>query len=970
METLKFRLFCILVLFFSLYLYSNDITDVIRIGYHPQNGLITDINSYDRKGYGYDILKKIEETSDLRFEFISIEGSTLEALDNGEVDVIGLYYQRESFAQKYIFLDTPFNVEQTSLVAKGDVMIPYDHPESIDGKTVATYYTNPANEELDAYLAENNISVNYIMGDYYNYKDVEADYYMLYSSYIGDGNFTTVLNFSKRHTYLMSRIGNEDLMEKINTILEDIIIEESGFFTELEDKYYEDTSHYFHRNLRYDELQLLRARPIKVAYDVNHEPVTFKDEAGEPEGAIVGVMEELAAVYGFDVEYYPYSYADPTSLPADCDIVISSLGDYALIAEDFRPTESFYEMMLVAIVSKEKVGENPSIDKVLLESPRIGVLEYFYINYDSLLENIHSNEIVFYDNFRSLLEAYKNNDIDMAIFSENGTNFASSYLGENKNQVFATDIELQFHFSIANDVAEDYVPIFNVMLDNLSEERYEEILINKTGAFAFQPPITRVIIQHWYYIVIFIFIIILFFRTLRIQHQKALLSAYNTDALTGLMTVDRFRNTVIELLNHAKNTEYELISLDVDMFKTINLYYSAQKGTEVIRTIGNTLSELFDNSTSHVSRKTADQFYIFRKVDKNLTLEKICYEKLLPNITSILGDRFHFTMSFGNVIVENSKEKVSAIIGYADAARVQGKTIHENTFITFDTKMRKDFENKISVTLRMEEALFAHEFVVVYQPKIDFKTLRVGGAEALIRWRPKEGDQIYPDTFIPVFEENGFIFHLDMYVFEEVCKFVVTNNMRIDIPRISVNLSALSVLHDEIIPCIQDINLKYGLTPEEIEFEVTESAIIGNEEKFISKVHEIKSLGFLISIDDFGAGVSSLNRLAAIEADILKLDKAFFDVEDSEEKVNVVVSDVIRMAKELKMLVVAEGVETIEQAKWLKSIDCDYAQGYYFEKPMEKQAFINLLVSKRMYSLETSAPNNATGLFESGLRNY
>ncbi len=268
--------------------------------------------------------------------------------------------------------------------------------------------------------------------------------------------------------------------------------------------------------------------------------------------------------------------------------------------------------------------------------------------------------------------------------------------------------------------------------------------------------------------------------------------------------------------------------------------------------------------------------------------------------------------------------------------------------------MKKMFENKIDVTLKMEQALKDKEFVVVYQPKIDFKTLKIGGAEALVRWRPKGKDQIFPDSFIPVFEENGFIFQLDMYVLEEVCKCIGTNCRRMEIPRISVNLSAHSILDDNIAVRIKDILFHHGVKTDEIELEVTESAILSDESKFITKIKELKRMGLFISLDDFGAGVSSLNRLSAIEADVLKLDKAFFDVKDSYGKTNIVVADVIAMAKHLNMKVVAEGVETLAQAKWLRDIDCDYAQGYYFERPVDKEVFIGLLLHKKTYEFKTT----------------
>ncbi len=394
-----------------------------------------------------------------------------------------------------------------------------------------------------------------------------------------------------------------------------------------------------------------------------------------------------------------------------------------------------------------------------------------------------------------------------------------------------------------------------------------------------------------------------------------------------------------------------MFSLDIDMFKTINTHYSNEKGTAVIQAVADAFKTAFAETSAVICRKTADQFLVFRKVGDGGSMQQIYTDNILPNLTEILGEKYRVHMSFGSAIITNCQEKSTAIIGYADTARQHGKSQNKTTFVTFDDAMKKFYKNKIEITFRMEQALKDREFYVVFQPKVNFDTLKVGGAEALVRWKPKLGQTIFPDAFIPVFEQNGFISALDLYVLEETCKFIVTNSAKMDIPRISVNLSALTVTSDNIVSKVSDILEKYSIDPSEIELELTESAIDNAAETFLLRVKQFKALGLLISIDDFGAGVSSLNRLAAIDADILKLDKAFFDLKDQGGKSSVVVENVVKMAKELNMLVVAEGVETYAQALWLKSINCDYAQGYYFAKPILQDEFKEVILSKNQYQI-------------------
>ncbi len=435
------------------------------------------------------------------------------------------------------------------------------------------------------------------------------------------------------------------------------------------------------------------------------------------------------------------------------------------------------------------------------------------------------------------------------------------------------------------------------------------------------------------------------------EKQKALTIAYNTDALTEMTAFHKFREMVDETLKKASPKEYELISLDVDMFKTINTHYSNERGTEVILAVSNGLKKAFEGTSAIITRRTADQFLILRKIGEGGMLKDIYNNEILTNVRDVVGEKYNISMSFGSSYIDNCQEKATAIIGQADNARVYGKHSHKTTFKVFDAQMQKHYEDRINITFRMEQALKDKEFFVEYQPKIDFKTLTIGGAEALVRWKPKLGDTIYPDDFIPVFEENGFISSLDLFVFEEVCKFIKENGVRYAVPVVSVNLSAHTILSGNVITRITDIIRRYDVSPNKIEFEITESAIESDTGTFLTRIKHFKQLGYSISIDDFGAGVSSLNRLSAIEGDVLKLDKAFFDLKDQGGKSTVVVADVVNMAKHLNMKVVAEGVETSAQALWLKGINCDYAQGYYFEKSMSEDSFIQLLDTKKVYTI-------------------
>ncbi len=931
-------------------------SETIRVGYSSlYTDFVYDLDSLNNKGYGYDVFQKIEEVSDLEFEFVAIDGDVIEAARTGFVDVAGLSIRSEERAENVLFSDTPLSKTYIALMTK-DMSISYADYESMDGKTVATYEGNIGQESLGRFCEYYDISVNYVYSDVHHYMDLDADFYIVYSEHRDSTTLNNVLNLGVYNLFLVSNFENSELLDKIDTIFLDVVTTEGNFFLELEEKYHARNLEISHRSLLNREIEQLQERPLEVGYITGYRPISFTNEQGEADGAMVDVLNLLAERYGFEVNYHPYSLSDDPALHENFDILITLYGDGVHDFEYYVPTEPYYNLPLFAQVHNNILDASEDAVDILELSSKIGMLQYQSIEYDIFREAFPENDIIFYDDFNTLLDAFADKQLDTIISTESAVTYATLYLDDVDRTTVHTDLSVPMQFYISKDIADEYIPIFNVMFDRVSEDEYRNILNLNSDAFLPERSTIEVLMDVWYLFVIglavIIFIMLAFWYSQQKQKQHALIVAYSTDRVTRLPTLSKFSEMAQELIESSNPGEYEMISLDIDMFKAINTYYSTDRGTSVIQAVASALKKAFEGTPTLITRRAGERFLVLRRVIDGDPLTVIYEQFILPGIRDVIGDKYNISMSFGNVIVNNPKDSITNVIGRADNARSKGKGQHVTTFITYDEAMGKLYDDRINFTFRMEQALADREFFVVYQPKIDFGSLQIGGAEALVRWKPRLGDMIYPDAFIPVFEGNGFISNLDMYVLEEVCKFIIRNGRAVNLPRISVNLSAFSITDNTIITRISDIIDRHGVRTNEIEFEVTESAIIGDESKFLQRVKQLKKLGFHISIDDFGAGVSSLNRLSSIEADVLKLDKAFFDLKDQGGKSNVVVADVISMAKHLDMLVVAEGVETFAQALWLREIKCDFAQGYYFEKPMSADDFLELLSYNRTYEIK------------------
>ena len=274
---------------------------------------------------------------------------------------------------------------------------------------------------------------------------------------------------------------------------------------------------------------------------------------------------------------------------------------------------------------------------------------------------------------------------------------------------------------------------------------------------------------------------------------------------------------------------------------------------------------------------------------------------------------------------------------YACTARDTMAPGEESGIMIYDDKLMEEQKWVDAVTEHQQKALDNQEFVVYYQPKYSPDTNELRGAEALIRWQSPEFGFVSPGRIIPIFEKNGFITEIDHYMITHVAR---DQKAWLDagykcVP-ISVNVSRAHFVEDDLAEQIRDMVDSAGAPRDMIEIELTESAFFDDKNALISTINRLKNYGFSVSMDDFGAGYSSLNSLKDMALDVLKLDAEFFRGDSDSQRKEIVVSEAIRLAKSLNMRTVAEGVEEKDQVEFLAKQGCDMIQGYYFAKPMPK----------------------------------
>lgn len=417
------------------------------------------------------------------------------------------------------------------------------------------------------------------------------------------------------------------------------------------------------------------------------------------------------------------------------------------------------------------------------------------------------------------------------------------------------------------------------------------------------------------------------------------------DELTEAYNATEFRNKCEEALKIEK--DYSIVVFNIKKFKFINSIYGEKWCDELLCYI----KEVLDKNTyknEYYCRESADQFFIFIKsVDKNEILERVNkIKREIQEFSKIKNQNCEITIYGGicNYIELNDTSKIYK--NMLDNALFIMKEKNENkaSFIFYDEHIYKKIYKQNYIENNMQSSLDNEEFRLFLQPKVDSKTNKVIGAEALVRWIKDDGTIIYPNEFIPLFEKNGFCEKLDLYMIEKSCQKIrewIDNNKEA-IP-ISVNQSKLSFYKTDYIESICEITKKYNIPNSFIVLEILEGLALDNIADFNNTIERLHEKGFKVSMDDFGSGYSSLNTLSKLKIDEIKIDGEFLlKLEQDKEHKNkqkIILSTIISLARKLNLKTVIEGIEDENHLEFINDLGYDMGQGYYFSKPIDEKSF-------------------------------
>lgn len=411
------------------------------------------------------------------------------------------------------------------------------------------------------------------------------------------------------------------------------------------------------------------------------------------------------------------------------------------------------------------------------------------------------------------------------------------------------------------------------------------------------------------------------------------------DSLTGALNREAFFEEVRNILDEYPNVEYVMVCCNIKGFKLINDMFGVEEADRLLIRCADTIREKIQKGATF-ARLEADRFAVL--MPKSRYTEELFMTGMNMVSNYLNNAQYRMVILVGVYEIFDKQAPVISMIDGAFLAIDSISSSFKNSIAYYGDMLRREYLSEQKILGEFEEALQTGQFAMFLQPIVNMDQ-KVKLSEALVRWIHPDRGIIAPASFIPLLEKTGYIYKLDMYIWEQAAKrLAYWSSMGFDDLSISVNISVKDFYYIDLYETLVGLVEKYHIHPSRLKLEITETIFMTEKERQLEIINSLKEYGFLVEIDDFGSGYSSLNMLKEVPADILKMDMAFLSMDKNVTRGRKIVNTIITLAKALGMLVIIEGVETQEQMEYLRGTGADYLQGYFFDKPLPVKRFEEL----------------------------
>ena len=559
-------------------------------------------------------------------------------------------------------------------------------------------------------------------------------------------------------------------------------------------------------------------------------------------------------------------------------------------------------------------------------------------------------KVVLFGNSGERFHAVASREVDCFLITSYRLNILADQLNKYKLTAISTGVDIDYSFAMLRGNSQLYSILNKVghlipeasLYSALAGYSYEEKKVtladfvqdNLAAVIAFIATVATVILA-----------LLLFGAKTQKKstERKELIAAAENDELTGLFNRGFFYEYAKRFAKQFPHWNMDAIVLNIEQFHLVNELNGREFGDRVLRSLGREIQSFLEKNGGIASRIEGDRFDIYCKHVEN-------YQALLDRFQNKLNELSRSTgirLRMGVMPWQEGMESGQAFDrAWSACNMVRGINKHLMIY-NEEIRAKENYNQRLLNDLR--RAVEQREFKVYYQPKynIQYEPPRLASAEALVRWQHPELELIPPCDFIPLFEGNGQISIIDKYVWAEAARQIAIwkEKYGVTIP-VSVNLSRVDVFDPQLEDILDGLIFDNGLTHQDLKLEVTESAYTENAEEVLKVIERLRAKGYEIEMDDFGSGYSSLNMLSSMPVDVLKMDRGFImNIEHSEQDFRLV-QLILDIARNLKLQVIAEGVETERQMTMLKNAGCDYVQGYYFSRPLPPDEFEHFIAKE------------------------
>ena len=922
----------------------------VRVGWYDSAYNTMD-STGRRSGYAYEYQLKIAAYTGWTYEYVTGSWSDLlEMLESGRIDLMSDVSYTEERTAYMLYPSLPMGSEdyyvfigpQNQEIVPGDI-------STLNGKRIGS---NRGSIQTDLYRewAENNgveaelLELSCTEDESLNMlASGELDAYVTVDAFVDPSRAVPVVKVGSSDYYFAVARNRPDLLAELNAALGRIQDENRYYNQQLFDKYIKRAG--ANAFLSPSEVSwLLEHGPIRVGYQDNYLAFCTADKTtGELTGVLKDYLDYASgcmanATLNINAISFPTLSAALDALKSgeiDC-VFPANFSSYDGEVQGVVMTPSMTETEVFAVVSQKGqrsfAGKEHVIVAVNEGNP----------NYDAfLMEHFPGWTRVYYPDTADCLKAVSDGVADCVLISNFRYNNIARLCTKYRLTTLTTGLEMAYCFAVEKGRTELYSILTKIVgqVPHSTVNAALSFYLTEDARLSF----ADFIAEHLAAVMTVLSLVLLLILTLLVQNMRAvkkarsLISATETDNLTGLYNRDFFFQYANRLYRERPDTPMDAIVLNIEQFHSVNALNGRSFGDRVLRALGNEIRAVANEHGGIGGRFEADRFDIYCKHFEDYPA---VYDRLQDKLMN-LAPNANVLLRMGVMPWQEKLEPVQ-MFDRARTACSMARGNYKERLIVFDEKVRdrEILEQRLLNDFR--RAIDSYEFEVYYQPKYDIQAEppKLVSAEALVRWSHPELGMIPPDVFIPLFERNGQICAVDKYVWAEAARQVVRwrEKYGVTIP-VSVNLSRVDVFDPTLEDTLDSI-LRYNELPHDaFKLEVTESAYTENASQVIQVVESLRDKGYMVEMDDFGTGYSSLNMLSAMPIDVLKMDRAFVRNIENNEKDIQLVALILGIAKNLKIPVIAEGVETAEQIKLLKDLGCEIVQGFYFSRPLQAADF-------------------------------